>query len=298
MSPPSEGADAPPVSRRTFMALTGVAVATTAVMADLFASPDPAAAAISWGHPFAYRQAAGSRFGMRRGKMHAGQDYPAARDTPIYAVADGVVAANGTLGTGGAYGNAVFINHAEGWSTRYAHMVKRSKLQVGQAVKRGALIGAVGNTGRSSGPHLHLELRRNGKAFDPHPYVQNAPLANGKSTPVVTPIPSPTPPLPPLEDEMSYSITVNGHLYAVGPQFISHHANMAQATVTRNVLSATDKSHVLSTTEFQDLLDGLGIPREVVQGGAVFDPQAGVHRGDGVWSREREILAALAKMTT
>lgn len=294
MSPPSERADAQPVSRRTFIALTGVAVAATAVTADLFASPDPAAAAVSWGHPFAYRQAAGSRFGMRRGKMHAGQDYPAATNTPIYAVADGVVAANGTLGTNGAYGNAVFLNHADGWSTRYAHMVKRSTLKVGQTVTRGALIGAVGNTGSSTGPHLHLELRKNGKAVDPYPYVQSAPLANSKA-PAAAPIP--TPPLPPLEDDMTYSIAVNGHYFAVGPEFISHHSTAAQATVTRNVLSATDKSHILSPTEFQDLLDGLGIPRDKVQGGAVFDPQTGAHRGNGTWSRELEILAALAKLT-
>lgn len=292
MSPPSERADAQPVSRRTFIALTGVAVAATAVTADLFGSPDPAAAAVSWGHPFAYRQAAGSRFGMRRGKMHAGQDYPAATNTPIYAVADGVVAANGTLGTNGAYGNAVFLNHAEGWSTRYAHMVKRSTLKVGQTVTRGALIGAVGNTGRSSGPHLHLELRQNGRAVDPFPYVQNAPLANLPTPPIVPALD------PHKENQMTYSISVNGNQYAIAPQYLSHYGTALQATVTRNVISPTDETHKLSWAQFQELLDGLGIPREVVvESGGVFDPQTGAHRGNGTWSREREILAALAKLT-
>lgn len=293
MSPPPEPPDAPPLSRRTFMTLTGVAVAATAVSADLFGSAEPAAAAVSWGHPFAYRQAAGSRFGMRRGRMHQGQDYPAPAGAVIHAVADGVVTARGLLGTNGAYGNAVFVTHADGWSSRYAHMVQPSTLSVGQSVTRGSVLGAVGSTGRSSGPHLHLELRLNGRAVDPFPHVQNAPLAT-------EPTSSPAPVIvldPRKENQMTYSINVNGNQYAIAPQYLSHYGTAAQAAVTRKVTSTTDESHTLSWTQFQELLDGLGVPREVVlQSGGVFDPQSGTHRGNGTWSREREILAALTKL--
>lgn len=293
MSPPPEEPQPPAVSRRLFITMTGIAVAASAVSADLLVTSDSASAAVAWGHPFARREAPGSRFGMRRGKMHAGQDYPAHSGAAIYAVADGVVAANGTLGTRGAYGNAVFLDHPGGWSTRYAHMVERSSLRVGQTVTRGSFIGKVGNTGRSSGPHLHLELRRQGKAVDPLPYVQDAPLA-GSDVGASTPTP---PPIPVQENDMAYSIMVNGNYYAVAPQFISHHGTIAQATVTRNIVTTSDETQILSPTEFLDLLDGFGIPREVVQGPAVFDPQAGAHRSNGTWSREREILAALAKLT-
>lgn len=290
-SPPGAPA-ASPFSRRTFLALTGVAVATTAVTADLLGPRDSAAATVGWGHPFAYRQAAGSRFGMRRGRMHQGQDYPATAGSVIHAVADGVVTTKGVLGTNGAYGNAVFITHAEGWSSRYAHMAEPSTLSLGQRVARGSRIGAVGNTGRSSGPHLHLELRLNGRAIDPFPYVQNAPLAAPTSNPLPAIIPDPA-----QENHMTYSINVNGNQYAIAPQYLSHYGTPAQAAVTRKVTSETDESHALSWTQFQDLLDGLGIPREVVQeSGGVFDPQAGVHRGNGTWSREREILAALTRL--
>lgn len=174
--------------------MAGVAVAASAVGADLLAHPSSAAAAVAWGHPFSYRESPGSGFGPRDGSFHEGQDYPAPSGTPIYAVADGTVSARGVLGTQGAYGNAVYVNHAEGWSSRYAHMVAPSSLTVGQQISRGQYIGGVGNTGRSFGAHLHIELRTNGTAVNPISYIQNAPLA-GAATPA--------PPAPTLEDELA-----------------------------------------------------------------------------------------------
>lgn len=116
-----------------------------------------------------------SNFGIRtdpfRGgaAMHAGVDIPGAYATPIYATADGVVSRAGRFG---GYGNLVELNHGRGIQTRYGHM---SSLLVtaNTSVKRGQLIGLMGSTGRSTGNHLHYEVRINGSAVNPVPFLQN-----------------------------------------------------------------------------------------------------------------------------
>lgn len=115
-----------------------------------------------------------SSFGVRsdpfRGTraMHAGLDIPGPVGTPIYATADGVVARSGRFG---AYGNLIEINHGKGIQTRYGHL---SRILVGSnvKVKRGQLIGHMGSTGRSTGPHLHYEVRVDGRAINPMPFLQ------------------------------------------------------------------------------------------------------------------------------
>jgi murein DD-endopeptidase MepM/ murein hydrolase activator NlpD len=89
--------------------------------------------------------------------------------TPIYSVASGYVESVGS--TIWAYGNIVYINHGDGVISLYAHM---SKVQVtpGQQVTKDTVIGAVGSTGNSSGPHLHLELHKNGQPFNPQNVLQ------------------------------------------------------------------------------------------------------------------------------
>lgn len=110
-----------------------------------------------------------SGFGMRIhpiygiAKMHNGLDFTAPQGTPIYATGDGVVTTAG-LGTG--TGNHVIINHGYGYETVYMHMV-RVKAREGQHVKRGEVIGWVGSTGASTGPHCHYEVHINGVAVDP-----------------------------------------------------------------------------------------------------------------------------------
>lgn len=96
-------------------------------------------------------------------KMHAGIDFTAPIGTPIYATGDGVVIA---AGNERGYGNRIMINHGYGYVTKYAHM-SRFKSKKGQRVKRGDVIGYVGNTGASTGPHLHYEVFKNGKAVNP-----------------------------------------------------------------------------------------------------------------------------------
>jgi murein DD-endopeptidase MepM/ murein hydrolase activator NlpD len=102
--------------------------------------------------------------------FHAGLDFTAPQGTPIYATADGVVKEAG-FSTGG-YGNHVVINHGFGYETVYGHMY-RVKSKAGQRVKRGEVIGWVGSTGKSTGPHCHYEVHRGGVPVDPVYYFYN-----------------------------------------------------------------------------------------------------------------------------
>ncbi|HEX8383175.1 MAG TPA: M23 family metallopeptidase [Sphingomonas sp.] len=117
-----------------------------------------------------------SNFGIRsdpfRGTaaMHAGVDIRGPLGTPIYATADGIVAESDRRG---GYGNLVELDHGKGIATRYGHL---SKLLVvaGARVKRGQLIGLMGSTGRSTGSHLHYEVRIDGRAVNPVPFLTTA----------------------------------------------------------------------------------------------------------------------------
>ncbi len=103
-------------------------------------------------------------------KFHPGLDFSAPSGTPIYATAQGVVRTAGNLGNG--YGNHVIINHGYQYTTLYGHMF-RIKVRPGQSVKRGEVIGYVGNTGKSTGPHLHYEVMKGGKHLDPIYFFYN-----------------------------------------------------------------------------------------------------------------------------
>ena len=103
-------------------------------------------------------------------KLHAGLDFAAPQGTPIYATADGVIKTAGQ--SSGGYGNHVVINHGFGYETLYGHMV-RIKARNGQRVKRGEVIGYVGSTGKSTGPHCHYEVHKNGQKLDPVYYFYN-----------------------------------------------------------------------------------------------------------------------------
>ncbi len=103
-------------------------------------------------------------------RAHLGLDFTAPQGTPIYATADGRVIDAG-FNTGG-FGNRVVINHGYGYETLYGHMYK-IKARVGEQVKRGEVIGYIGNTGKSTGPHCHYEVHRNGIPVDPIYYFYN-----------------------------------------------------------------------------------------------------------------------------
>ncbi|ANY18971.1 Murein DD-endopeptidase MepM [Tsuneonella dongtanensis] len=127
-----------------------------------------------------YRPAAHSMtssFGVRRDPfngttaMHAGIDFSGPTGAPIYAAAKGRVS---FVGQKSGYGNVVEISHGNGMITRYAHMSKFHS-RVGQEVAAGDVIGAIGSTGRSTGPHLHFEVRVNDRAVNPRPFLEAAP---------------------------------------------------------------------------------------------------------------------------
>ncbi len=103
-------------------------------------------------------------------KFHAGLDFTAPQGTPIYATADGRIKTSGY--NAGGYGNHVVIDHGYGYETLYGHMV-RVKARPGQTVKRGEVIGWVGNTGKSTGAHCHYEVHKNGNPVDPIYYFYN-----------------------------------------------------------------------------------------------------------------------------
>jgi murein DD-endopeptidase MepM/ murein hydrolase activator NlpD len=112
-----------------------------------------------------------SGFGMRRhpllrySKMHTGVDFGAPTGTPIRAAGSGVV---DLAGRHGAYGNAIVIKHGEKYKTLYAHMSRLAPgVRKGKRVNQGQIIGYVGSTGRSTGPHLHYEVRVNDRPVNP-----------------------------------------------------------------------------------------------------------------------------------
>ena len=108
-----------------------------------------------------------SPFGMRWGSLHPGIDIGASSGTPIKAAASGVVL---TAGYNGGYGNLVVLDNGNGIATAYAHQ-SQIAVSVGQTVSQGQVIGYVGSTGFSTGPHLHFEVRVNGSPVDPMGYL-------------------------------------------------------------------------------------------------------------------------------
>lgn len=114
-----------------------------------------------------------SGFGYRRDpfnggrRLHAGTDFAGPRGTPIYSTAEGEVI---FAGRQSGYGNMIEIRHPFGYTTRYAHL-SRIRVSEGERVSRGDLIGDMGNTGRSTGPHLHYEVRLNGDPVNPMTFI-------------------------------------------------------------------------------------------------------------------------------
>jgi murein DD-endopeptidase MepM/ murein hydrolase activator NlpD len=118
-----------------------------------------------------------SPYGIRRNpvtgqiRLHEGLDLAAPMGTEVYAAADGVVT---ETGEDPVYGRYIVIKHGENWASLYGHL-QRIETDLRSEVRSGSLIGRVGSTGQSTGPHLHFELRRNGQAQDPGKYLFQSP---------------------------------------------------------------------------------------------------------------------------
>ena len=106
-----------------------------------------------------------------RRAFHAGLDFKGPIGAPIFAAAKGTVS---FAGQKQGYGNCLEIDHGNGLMTRYAHM-SAFRARVGQPVKAGDLVGAIGSSGRSTGPHLHFEVRINDRPVNPRPFLEAAP---------------------------------------------------------------------------------------------------------------------------
>lgn len=113
-----------------------------------------------------------SPFGPRNGRLHEGIDFGVPVGTTVRAARAGKVI---SAGGAGGYGLKVDVDHGEGVVTRYAHM-SRIDVRLGQTVAGGAALGLSGNTGESTGPHVHFEVRRNGVAVNPAPFLSYAGL--------------------------------------------------------------------------------------------------------------------------
>lgn len=125
------------------------------------------------GHVLPVEGRISSLFGWRNisvngNRFHAGVDLAAATGTPVRAFRSGRVERAGWWGT---YGYAVVLDHGDGTESRYAHL-SRYAVEAGDIVRQGDFLGEVGSTGASTGPHLHFELRVEGVAVDPLPYLQ------------------------------------------------------------------------------------------------------------------------------
>ncbi len=113
-----------------------------------------------------------SRFGMRRGRPHNGIDIAARKGTKIRATSDGVVILSGNNVDGfRGYGKLIVLQHNEELISLYAHNNK-NHVSYGECIKRNEIIGEVGSTGRSTGPHLHFEIRKNRKPVDPYIFLK------------------------------------------------------------------------------------------------------------------------------
>ncbi|HSR02497.1 MAG TPA: M23 family metallopeptidase [Methylophilaceae bacterium] len=149
-------------SRDEYMSLIEADVLQNSVLKDMLPNSKPISAA--------YRS---SSYGWRIDPFHGtkafheGLDFTAKTGTPIRAAADGIVSAATNTA---AYGNLIKLNHGAGLETRYAHASKLL-VKLGERVVKGQTIALVGSTGRSTGPHLHYEIRLNGHPLDPRKYL-------------------------------------------------------------------------------------------------------------------------------
>jgi len=149
--------------------LLGVFVAVAALQGCASSSRGVESSAIPKGWPVPYDVARiSSAFGEHRGtSRHKGLDLTAAKGTKVRSTADGRVT---FAGRSGDFGRLVIVEHAGGYETRYAHL-KSIEVKKSKKLKRGAVVGTVGESGNATGPHLHYEIRIQGTPVNPRSYL-------------------------------------------------------------------------------------------------------------------------------
>jgi len=190
------------LTRRTALSGLGALVA----LGVIAGTPGIAVAATTWWYPHKERWPVRSGFGNRVHPVtgvksfHDGVDIGSAHNTPIFAMRSGTVK---IAGVSGGFGNYVLIQHDDGYETGYGHQTS-IVARVGQAVAAGTLLGYVGNTGLSSGDHLHVLMHLNGERVDPGPILETAPLSTGTAQPSHD-----DPPAQPLPKESTMIVLAN-----------------------------------------------------------------------------------------
>lgn len=225
---------------------------------------------VSWQHHL-------ERTNWQRG----GVDMVAVVGTPVYAPTDGWW---DWLPNDGGAGNSGRFRHADnaGWADVFSHL-SRYVGWSGKFFYQGEVIGYSGNSGGVI-QHLHRHLLDpQGRRQNPWDYFTPQFASSGELKPIII-----------KEDSMTQAILLNDkHYFTIGEEFISHNDTTAQADITRKVNSVADELHSLNTDSFYDYLDGMGIPRNVVdlETGAVKNPETGFMEINGVWSRRRQSVA-------
>jgi hypothetical protein len=279
------------MSRRSVL----VGTAATALLGYLAASDAASAnAGVVWGHPFgAYRQRNWG-YGPRNGSMHHGMDYPLAGTArpDIVSVADGRVFSAGWHAN---FGNYVEVVHANGWSSFYAHMLNPSPLRRDQSVRRGQVVGVMGNSGAASlGDHLHVELRTSPGIWyattDPEPYIHRGLL------------PHQNPPL--LEDDAMIALVIaNGsarYRAILGPGSFRALVAGDNPDRVKNIVRIQDDWQTITLAELPIYLRTYGCDLNIweIRNGnfVVRDPLNGSWTSGNVWTATGEIRAALARL--
>jgi hypothetical protein len=280
------------VTRRGLLIGTALAAAVATLM-----YPRPAAAAAPvWGHPFSTYRNMSYGYGPRDGSMHHGIDYPLAGTTrpDIRSVADGTVFDQGWHVN---FGNFVEIRHENGWSSYYAHMLSPSPLRRTNTVRRGDVVGAMGNTGAASrGDHLHIELRTNPGVWnattDPAPHIHRG-LLPGESSPNLL-----------LEEDhmLALKITNGNALYhaILGPGLFRALMPNDNPERVKNILRIQDDWQILDISELPIYLRTFGCDLNIwqVRNGvfSIYDPISGEWSAGAAWTATGEIRAALARL--
>lgn len=197
------------ISRRGLIGGVGAIVAA-GLLAEGVVNAAPATASTVWWFPLTKRPKRTSGYGTRvdpvtheAGAFHDGNDFDCAVGTPVYAMRAGTVNFAGLSGAtvDVGYGNYVRVQHDGGYETGYGHL-QAINVAVGAAVQAGTLLGFSGNTGKSTGAHLHVLMHLNGSPYDPTAILDAAPLATGSTQPLDVPKDN-------EEDDMANVITVS-----------------------------------------------------------------------------------------